>query len=157
MSNSSYKILVICMGNICRSPTAEAVLKKKVRERGLNVFVDSAGTISYHTGSMPDPRSVAAGEGRGYDFSGITARSVKASDFEVFDKVLVADRNNLEDVLSICPPALHHKIALFLSYGEGELDEIPDPYYGGARGFEYVLDVVEDAADCILDSIQTTL
>ena len=90
-------------------------------------------------------------------FSGITARSIQPSDFEVFDKLLVADRNNLEDVLSICPPALHHKIALFLSYGEGELDEIPDPYYGGARGFEYVLDLVEDAADRILDSIQTTL
>ncbi len=153
MSNNSYKILVICMGNICRSPTAEAVLRQKVRERSLNVVVDSAGTISYHTGSSPDPRSIAAGEARGYDFSGITARSIKPADFEVFDKLLVADNNNFEDVLSICPPHFHHKIELFMRYGEG--DEIPDPYYGGARGFEYVLDLVEDAADHLLDSIQT--
>ncbi|MGF1690618.1 low molecular weight protein-tyrosine-phosphatase [Photobacterium kagoshimensis] len=150
MSNNSYKVLVICMGNICRSPTAEAVLKKKVRERNLNVFVDSAGTISYHAGSRPDPRSIAAGEARGYDFSEITARSIQATDFEVFDKLLVADNNNLEDVLSICPPHFHYKVELFMRYGDGESDEIPDPYYGGARGFEHVLDLVEGAADRFL-------
>ncbi|OAN18360.1 protein-tyrosine-phosphatase [Photobacterium jeanii] len=150
MSNNTYKVLVICMGNICRSPTGEAVLRHKAQQLGCDIEVDSAGTIAYHQGEQADPRAVEAGEKRGYDFSSIRARRIQPDDFTRFDKLLVADRNNLEDVLAQCPPHLQHKVALFLSYGSTDNDEIPDPYYGGARGFEHVLDLIEDAADRFL-------
>ncbi len=147
------KILVVCMGNICRSPTGEAVLKAKAQTMGKSVEIDSAGTIAYHQGNPPDSRSVAAGEARGYSFKGMTARQVIDQDFEVFDLILAADENNLADLMDRCPSHLQHKLSLFLSHGESNYDEIPDPYYGGGQGFELVLDLIEDAAECILRKV----
>ncbi|MDD1781736.1 low molecular weight phosphotyrosine protein phosphatase [Enterovibrio sp. ZSDZ35] len=153
-AHEAKKILVVCMGNICRSPTGEAVLRQKAQDRGVNVIIDSAGTIGYHEGSKPDARSRAAGEARGYDFSGIYSRPVVPEDFEHFDMILAADKANLADLLDNCPKHLRHKVSLFLSHGDSKLDEIPDPYFGGGRGFELVLDLIEDASDSILNKCQ---
>lgn len=144
------KVLVVCMGNICRSPTAEVVLRTKAKERGIPLIVDSAGTLGYHQGEKPDPRSRAAGESRGYRFDGVKARKVITRDFEHFDLVLAADRDNLRDLTAMCPEEYQHKLALFLDYGDGTIVEIPDPYYGGQRGFDHVLDLVEQASDGLL-------
>ncbi len=147
------KILVVCMGNICRSPTGEAVLKAKVKQLGFNAEVDSAGTIGYHEGNSPDKRAKAAGEKRGYSFSGISARKVTDSDFEDFDYVLAADKDNLEDLMLRCPKHLQYKLSLFLSHSHSSYEEIPDPYYGGEQGFELVLDLIEEAAEAFLLSL----
>lgn len=147
------KVLVVCMGNICRSPTGEAVLRAKAKQRGIDIEVDSAGTIGYHQGNPPDPRAKEAGENRGYSFKGIRARKVIVDDFDHFDFILAADRDNLADLLAQCPSHLRHKVKLFLSYADADYDEIPDPYYGGDQGFELVLDLVEQASDNLLDSL----
>lgn len=144
----------MCLGNICRSPTGEAVLKAKVAKRGMDIEVDSAGTIGYHTGNPPDSRSQAAGVKRGYSFKGIKSRQVTASDFEYYDLILAADKSNLADLIALCPEHLHYKISLFLSYGNSDIDEIPDPYYGGENGFEQVIDLIEAASDTLLDSLK---
>ncbi|EDP58236.1 low molecular weight protein-tyrosine-phosphatase [Vibrio sp. AND4] len=144
------KLLVVCMGNICRSPTGEAVLKAKAKELGVEVKVDSAGTIGFHAGNPPDVRSMQAGEQRGYSFKGIRSRQVTVEEFERFDMVLAADRTNLADLLDICPVEHRHKVSLFLSHADLEYDEIPDPYYGGDVGFELVLDLIEAASEVIL-------
>ncbi|MEZ9700539.1 low molecular weight protein-tyrosine-phosphatase [Vibrio sp. 10N.261.46.E12] len=147
------KILVVCMGNICRSPTGEAVLRKNAKELDIDVVVDSAGTIGFHQGNPPDSRSKAAGEKRGYSFKGITSRKVVANDFEEFDLILAADRANLDDLMSQCPTHLQYKLALFLSFGESQYQEIPDPYYGDGNGFELVLDLIEESSEAILRSM----
>ncbi|MDK9736648.1 low molecular weight phosphotyrosine protein phosphatase [Vibrio sp. D404a] len=147
------KILVVCMGNICRSPTGEAILRAKAKSMGIDVEVDSAGTIGYHQGNPPDPRSKAAGEARGYSFAGITSRKVVSQDFEDFDLILAADNANLSDLESQCPVHLRHKLALFLSYGSSSYQEIPDPYYGGGDGFELVLDLIEESSEAVLKSL----
>lgn len=147
------KILVVCMGNICRSPTGEAVLRAKAQQLGVDVEVDSAGTIGYHEGNPPDPRAKAAGEKRGYSFRGIRARQVTNADFHDFDLILAADKSNLADLHSRCPEAHQHKLKLFLSYAESHYDEVPDPYYGGDKGFELVLDLIEDASERLLKSL----
>ncbi|WP_394144436.1 low molecular weight protein-tyrosine-phosphatase [Vibrio atypicus] len=146
-------ILVVCMGNICRSPTGEAILRAKASELDINVEVDSAGTIGYHQGNPPDLRSKAAGEKRGYSFRGIRSRKVVASDFDDFDLILAADRANLADLDAQCPEHQKHKLKLFLSYVDSGYDEIPDPYYGGDNGFELVLDLIEDASEAILKQV----
>ncbi len=147
------KILIVCMGNICRSPTGEAVLRAKAQELGIAAEIDSAGTIGYHTGSGPDSRAKSAGEQRGYSFKGIRSRKVKIQDFENFDMVLAADRANLADLLDICPVEYRHKVSLFLSHSPSDFDEIPDPYYGGSDGFKLVLDLIEEASEAILHKL----
>lgn len=147
------KILVVCMGNICRSPTGEAVLRKRAQQLNIDVAVDSAGTIGFHQGNPPDSRSKAAGERRGYSFKGITSRKVMMNDFEEFDLILAADKANLDDLMSQCPAHLQYKIALFLSFGESQYQEVPDPYYGEGNGFELVLDLIEESSEAILRSI----
>lgn len=153
MSNNTYRVLVVCMGNICRSPTAEAVLRAKAAEKGVGLEVDSAGTIGYHQGEKPDPRAKTAGEARGYSFAGIRARQVKAGDFEYFDLILAADKANLRELEAICPAQYQSKLALYLSYSQDEINEIPDPYYGGQNGFEAVLDLIEEASECLLERV----
>ena len=147
-------ILVVCLGNICRSPTGEAVLRKKAQQLELPIKVDSAGTIGFHQGKKPDPRSRSAAEQRGYVFDGIVSRQISQKDFEDFDLILAADKDNMEDLIVSCPQQYRHKIKLFLSYSDSSYTEIPDPYYGGEQGFELVLDLIEDAADGILASTQ---
>jgi protein-tyrosine phosphatase len=151
------RILVVCMGNICRSPTGEAVLKRKVKELGVNISIDSAGTIGYHQGHAPDKRARLAGEQRGYSFEGMKARSVVDSDFERFDMILAADKANLEDLKQRCPNQYLNKLSLYLSHGNSSIDEIPDPYYGGDSGFEMVLDLVEEASEQILIKLSSKL
>ncbi|MEZ9882637.1 low molecular weight protein-tyrosine-phosphatase [Vibrio splendidus] len=147
------KILVVCMGNICRSPTGEAVLRKKAQQLDIDVVVDSAGTIGFHQGNPPDSRSKSAGENRGYSFKGITSRKVVMNDFDEFDLILAADQANLDDLTNQCPAHLQYKLALFLSFGESQYQEIPDPYYGEGNGFELVLDLIEESSEAILRSI----
>lgn len=155
MAPNTPKLLVVCMGNICRSPTGEAVLRAKAKERGLDVEVDSAGTIGYHAGARPDARAQKAGEARGYDFSGIYSRQVEQKDFEYFDMILASDKANLADLVDHCPVQYKHKLSLFLSHGNGDKQEIPDPYFGGQQGFELVLDLIEAASENILSKLQT--
>ncbi|WP_218753431.1 low molecular weight protein-tyrosine-phosphatase [Vibrio parahaemolyticus] len=147
------RILVVCMGNICRSPTGEAVLRAKAEELGVDVDIDSAGTIGYHTGNTPDSRAMAAGKQRGYSFKGMRARQVSVQDFEDFDLVLAADKANLADLLDICPAEHRHKVSLFLSHSNSSYDEIPDPYYGGDDGFELVLDLIEEASVAVFQKL----
>lgn len=146
-------ILVVCMGNICRSPTGEAILRAKAAQLGIDVNLDSAGTIGYHQGNPPDSRAKAAGEKRGYSFKGIRSRKIVSSDFEQFDLILAADRDNLADLVAQCPDHLRYKVQLFLSYSDSDYDEIPDPYYGGDSGFELVLDLIEEASEKILRTL----
>ncbi|HBI3714126.1 low molecular weight phosphotyrosine protein phosphatase [Vibrio parahaemolyticus] len=147
------RILVVCMGNICRSPTGEAVLRAKAKELGVDVDIDSAGTLGYHTGNTPDSRAMAAGKQRGYSFKGMRARQVSVQDFEDFDLVLAADKANLADLLDICPAEHRHKVSLFLSHSNSSYDEIPDPYYGGDDGFELILDLIEEASVAVLQKL----
>ncbi|MGR5193011.1 low molecular weight protein-tyrosine-phosphatase [Vibrio rotiferianus] len=147
------KLLVVCMGNICRSPTGEAVLRAKAQELGVVVEVDSAGTIGYHAGNPPDSRAMQAGKQRGYSFIGMRSRKVTIEDFEKFDMVLAADKANLADLLDLCPVEYRHKVTLFLGHAGSAYDEIPDPYYGGDAGFELVLDLIEEASEAILNKL----
>lgn len=151
--NKKFSVLVVCMGNICRSPTAEAVLKAKAEEMSKSVFIDSAGTLAYHQGEQPDRRARLAGEKRGYSFAGMRARKVTAQDFIDFDMILAADKDNLLDLKAQCPQQYQHKLSMFLSHGHTNYKEIPDPYYGGENGFELVLDLIEEAAESILRKI----
>lgn len=153
-------VLFVCMGNICRSPTAEGVFRQMVWAAGLEeeIRVDSAGTHDFHAGSPPDIRSQAHAKRRGYDLSGIRARQVRASDFTEFDLILVMDKRNLVTLQRVCPREHAHKLRLFLDYAPlWPEKEVPDPYYGGERGFDYVLDMVEDASRGLLAVMQAGL
>lgn len=151
------RTLFVCMGNICRSPMAQGVMEHRVRERGWAewLIVDSAGTHDYHIGKPPDPRAVAAALGRGLAIGAQRARQVAGGDFEVFDYILAMDRANREALRELGPPASGHKVHLLLDFAPeiGE-KEIPDPYYGGALGFERVLDLVEFGIEGLLADIE---
>lgn len=157
VTGEKKRILMICMGNICRSPTAEGVLRHLVEQHGLSslIEVESAGTHGYHVGESPDRRAQQAALKRGYDLSALRARKVTREDFEKFDLVLAMDRENLANLLEICPPSERLKVRLFLSYAEdADVDEVPDPYYGGPAGFERVLDLVERAAQGVIKVVR---
>jgi protein-tyrosine phosphatase len=144
-------VLFVCMGNICRSPSAEAVFRHKAKADGLTLNIDSAGTLGAHAKEKPDHRAQKAGVARGYSFDGIKARKVVISDFTDFDLILAMDYDNIEELKKVAPLGLQHKIHLMLDFAtEHEEDQVPDPYYGGAKGFDYVLDLVEAASDGIL-------
>ena len=152
-------VLFVCLGNICRSPTADAVLAHKIVSQGLEsrLLVDSAGTGDWHVGEPPDPRAQRHAARRGYDLSRLRARQVVADDFHRFDFILAMDRNNLRELERMRPSAYTGELDLFLRYGSGSGGlEVPDPYYGGERGFEEVLDLVEEAADGLLAHIRRT-
>lgn len=147
-------ILVVCTGNICRSPTAEAVLRKKLVEAGLGdqVRVDSAGTHGYHAGQMPDQRSVAAARSRGYDLSKIRSRQFKDDDYESFDVILAMDGGHLQTLMSGKPGTALTDVMLYMEFSQNYLGEsVPDPYYGGDQAFEQVLDMVEEGADTLIN------
>lgn len=144
-----HKILFVCTGNICRSPTAEGVARGLAQKLGLDEAFefDSAGTHGYHVGEPPDPRSIAAARRRGYNLASLRARRVTEFDFIRFDRVLAMGPDHLETLQRACPPQHRNKLGLLLDFSERfDLTEVPDPYYGGAEGFEHVLDLVEDAA-----------
>ncbi len=153
------KVLFVCLGNICRSPTAEAVFRAKVQQLELDddIHHDSCGTAGYHSGEPPDRRATQAAQKRGYIMTDLRARQVKDSDFHEFDYVLAMDRSNYSDLVRRCPDKLQHKVQMFLSFGGSEVQEVPDPYYGGPEGFNYVLDLVEDACDGLLNQIKKEL
>jgi protein-tyrosine phosphatase len=155
MTASRTSVLFVCMGNICRSPTAEGVFRHFVEESGLaeRVEVDSAGTHAYHVNEPADARARAAAERRGYSLDGIRARRVDESDFERFDYIVAMDRDNLAVLQSQSDPQHEEKLYLLLEFAQGAEDEVPDPYYGGATGFERVLDLVEDASRGLLETL----
>lgn len=147
------RILMVCMGNICRSPTAEAVLRHRLLRHGLadRVELDSAGTQAYHIGKSPDERSIAHAARRGYDLSNLCARKVTDSDFETFDLILAMDNDNLRELMERCPEELQGRIHRFMDFApEGLPQAVPDPYYGGAAGFERVLDLIEVTCDGLI-------
>lgn len=148
-NNEQIKVLFVCMGNICRSPSAEGVFNKIITDQQLQdkFSIDSAGTHAYHISESPDLRAQKAAKERGVDLSKIRARKVIMGDFEDFDYLLAMDDDNHAVMLQACPEEHQHKIKLFLQYAP-HLDtlEVPDPYYGGSYGFERVLDLVEEAS-----------
>jgi protein-tyrosine phosphatase len=157
---AKISVLFVCMGNICRSPTAEGVFRHFVEAESLQdlVHTDSAGTHAYHTGERPDRRARAAAERRGYSLEGIRARRVTDMDFETFDFIVAMDDDNLEMLREAADDEHHRKLSLFLDFAEhSHFREVPDPYYGGAAGFERVLDLVEDASRGLLESVKQKL
>jgi protein-tyrosine phosphatase len=152
MRRVPIRVLFVCLGNICRSPTAEAVMRRLVEERGLtaDVHLDSAGTGGWHVGAAPDERATAVAARRGVALAG-TARQVRPSDFEDFDLLVAMDGANRRELLRMAPPGTEHKVRL-LAGPEGPV-EVPDPYYGGEDGFDTVLDLVDDACRRLLDEL----
>jgi protein-tyrosine phosphatase len=153
-------VLFVCMGNICRSPMAEGIFRREITKAGLQdqVMIDSAGTHSYHIGEPPDSRAQSAIGRRGVDISWLRGRQVADVDFEKFDYILAMDEDNLNILKRNAPPHAHEKIRLLLSYSRKYPDrEVPDPYYGGGRGFEENLDMIEDAVEGLISNIRATL
>ncbi len=153
----TIKVLFVCMGNICRSPTAHGVFEHLLREHGLDhlIEVDSAGTHAYHVGEPPDPRAQETARQRGYELAHQRARRVQEADFLEFDYIVAMDRANYEDLKSIALPGHEERLHLFLDFApEVSEDEVPDPYYGGPQGFQRVLDMIEEAAQGLLAEIR---
>lgn len=155
-----FAVLFVCMGNICRSPTAEGVFRRKVEQAGLSdrIYIDSAGTHAYHIGEPPDRRSQRHAQQRGYDLSHLRARQVQDEDFARFDLLLAMDQDNLAELYRRCPPPLKSRCQLFLHFApQAHAIAVPDPYYGGADGFERVLDLVEQGSEGLLAYVKRQL
>ena len=150
------RVLFVCLGNICRSPTAEAVFRQRVQAAGMTgqIDIDSAGTGDWHIGKAPDRRSQQFAARFGYDLSPLRARQVSEEDFREFDYILAMDLANLADLQAIQPPDSRARLELFLAYSEADEDEVPDPYYGGDEGFLRVLQLVESASDGLLQTLR---
>ena len=154
------RVLVVCTGNICRSPTGEGVLRQLAERRGLStrVRIATAGTHDYHVGECPDPRTLRHAHGRGYDLSAQRAQQVRREHFDEYDYILAMDRTHLRILRNMAPQAAKARLGLFLeASGRWKGEDVPDPYYGGAEGFERVLDMVEEAAARWLDRIEAEL
>jgi protein-tyrosine phosphatase len=150
-------VLMVCMGNICRSPTAHGVFRRLVEIEGLSdrIYVDSAGTHAYHVGESPDARAQQTALSQGIDLSDIRARAVDDGDFERFDYVLAMDRDNYRNLKQRCPEQYQGRLRMFLEFAPHFPErEVPDPYYGGARGFDHVLNLVEAAAQGLLAQVR---
>src|SRR5947208_182143 len=157
MSDDKFGVLFVCTGNICRSPTAEAIFQKLAADAGIaeSVTADSAGTHGYHVGEPPDPRAQEAAAKRGYDLSALRARRFEQADFQRFDLILAMDRDHYSILSNMARHSAGHKLKLMMSYARRFADEeVPDPYYGGSQGFERVLDMLEDAARGLLESLR---
>lgn len=153
----TFRVLLVCMGNICRSPTAEGVLRYfiKCNNLGDKVEVDSAGTHGYHVGEAPDSRTQRAAAARGYNLSQLRARKVARQDLDYFDLILAMDRSNLDNLRRMATPEQQERLGLFMDYARNfDDDEVPDPYYGLGHGFDLVLDMVEDASQGLVEDIK---
>lgn len=151
------KVLFVCLGNICRSPSAEGVFRAAVEQAGLTnaIDIDSCGTAAYHIGKSPDPRSIESAAKRGIDISQLKARQAQASDFTTFDYILAMDESNLANLQQIQPANSKAKLGLLMDFAtQTKGTEVPDPYYGGEDGFELVLDLLEDTCGALLDDIK---
>lgn len=156
----TVSVLFVCLGNICRSPTAEAVFRERVIAAGLEekIRIDSAGTGDWHIGRAPDPRTREAAARRGYQMDSLRARQVDPQDFYEFDVVLAMDNANLADLQAMQPADVTVTLGGFLDYASGaSVSEVPDPYYGGEDGFDRVLDLIEGGADGLLDALRERL
>jgi len=155
----AFSILMVCTGNICRSPTADGVLRHMLRAAGLEtmVLVDSAGTHDYHIGDPPDSRSVATAKGYGVDLSTLRARQVVLEDFTRFDLILAMDEGHYAQLLRLCPPAYRDRVKLYLAYAPELGRIVPDPYYGGADGFETVWRMCQAVSAALVAEIRTRL
>lgn len=150
------RVLFVCLGNICRSPTAEGVFRSIVQARGLEhvISIDSAGTGDWHIGKCADTRATEAALKRGYDLSALRARQAEAEDFNNFDYVLAMDEDNLDNLRALAPADFAGHLGLFLEFATASSHrEVPDPYYGEGQGFELVLDLIEDASEGLLNHI----
>lgn len=153
----NYRVLLVCMGNICRSPTAEVVLRVFIKNNNLGgiVEVDSAGTHGYHVGEAPDVRTQRAAAVRGYNLSQVRARKVARQDLDYFDLILAMDKSNLDNLQRMASPEQREKLKLFMEYAKNyDDDEVPDPYYGLGHGFDLVLDMVEDASKGLVEELK---
>ena len=150
-----HKIIFVCLGNICRSPTAEGVLRKQVSERGLESLfeIDSAGTGDWHLGRPPDKRAIEAALPRGIDLTPLRARQITVGDMLYYDTIIAMDNQNFFSLKSLAPVDHEHKIQLLLQYGNSAQREVPDPYYGGDHGFDRVLDLVETSCRELLGQL----
>ena len=158
--HARLRVLMVCSGNICRSPMAEVVLRSKLQGAGLgdSVAVDSAGTYGFQRGTRPDPRAVAQAAQRGYALDGLKSRPVEAADFSRFDLLLAMDHGNLQTLQARCPPNQQHRLHLLLPFAPGALvDEVPDPYFGASAGFALALDLIEPACDGLLSELRRRL
>ena len=156
MTEQKHRILFVCMGNICRSPTAEGLLISKVSAENVShkFEIDSCGTHDYHLGHSPDSRTQEAAALRGINLSDLRSRKIKLSDFEYYDLILVMDKLNENFLMNLCPKEYQYKIKLMLSYlPDYPIDEVPDPYYGGEDGFDQVLDILEEAIEALYEDI----
>lgn len=150
------RILMVCLGNICRSPLAQGILRDKINKEGVNAEVDSAGTSAYHLDEAPDPRSISTGRKNGINISDLRGRQFTSDDFDHFDKIYVMDLSNKENVLKLARhPEDEQKVELLLNETEPESDaEVPDPYFGGERGFDAVYEMIDRATDTILQKLK---
>ena len=150
-----HKIIFVCLGNICRSPTAEGALRKQVSERGLESLfeIDSAGTGDWHLGHPPDKRAIEAALARGIDLTPLRARQITVSDMLYYDTIIAMDNQNFSRLKSLAPVDHQHKIRLLLQYENSAEREVPDPYYGGDHGFDLVLDLIEESCRELLDHL----
>jgi protein-tyrosine phosphatase len=156
-ADARFRVLFVCMGNICRSPTAEAVFRRQVEAAGLwpSIQCASAGTHDFHVGALPDGRARAAALQRGYDMSRLRGRHVGDADFERYDLILAMDRQNMELLDRRCPPEHRDKLKMLMEFARRHaVLDVPDPYYGNAKGFELVLDMIEDACGALLEHIR---
>lgn len=144
------KLLCVCLGNICRSPAAQAIFEDRIKKAGLDWIVDSAGTGGWHTGEQPDERMIRAAARRGYDLTVQRARKVDPDDFNTFDHILAMDRSNFDDLMAIAPPDSQARVSLLLSHTSLDVSEVPDPYYGGENGFNGVINLISNAADAFI-------
>ena len=158
MKTIKARVLFVCLGNICRSPSAHGIFRDLVRQKSLTQYIeiDSAGTGDWHIGHAPDKRAIEHAKQRGFDISDLRARQVSTADFFEYDYIIAMDGQNLSDLQAMCPPDYQGYLGLFLPLaGDADMpEEVPDPYYGGAEGFELVLDMVEKASIALLDTIE---